>query len=301
MPPYTYRDQSLEGLANGDYFAVQRQRQFLLLRWQVKFLFVVVTVACASLLPLHYTLLYHSYQQGTCTITDKQVQESDSTDKSGDVSRWYTPLVSYNVHTIDGKLISTTGIDGPFKNTGYGGYDPDSAQAIIDRYQVGQVTPCWYNPIKPETAFLAFYGYTFSDALTTFFLCLLCFAILAAFVYWLFDWTVWRLYALEKRGVVTHGTVLRSEKRGTKGSIAERVVSIIGFHTAEEPKREQHITVNGKLVRNRRVYICYDPFYPRYRCYGEWPTGQPYQVGALGIVSLFLVTFIIMLALWLAP
>jgi hypothetical protein len=298
---YTYQDQSLIGLASGDNFAIQRQRQFLQLRWQVKLLFIVLTVMCASLLPLHYTLAYHSYQQSTCTITDKQLQEHDSTNKSGNVtSRWYYPWLAYDVHTIGGELVSTTGFDGPLNKVSYD--DQDSAQKIIDRYQVGQTTICWYNPIESEKAFIIFYGYTISDALTTFLWCLLAFSALAAFVYWLFDRIVWRPYALAKRGVVTQGTVRRREVRGTNGSFTNKyTVSIIGFQTAEEPKRDQYVTVGGKLKRNCPIPICYDPFYPRYRRYGEWPPERHYRLGLISIALLLCISLIITIVLWLIP
>jgi hypothetical protein len=296
-PSYTYRDLSLAGIANGNYLAIQRRQQFLQLRWQVKLLFVALTIACASLLPLRYTQVYHTYQQGTCTITDKQVQEHDTKDKHGHItSRSYTPLLAYDVHIANGEQVSASGFDGP---TGVSYSSPTSAQDVVDRYQIGQTTPCWYNPLTPDKAFIIFYGYDFSDALGTFFWCLLAFAGFAGLVYWIFDWAIWRLYALEKRGVVTQGIVLRHEQRRSRNR--RYTVSILGFRAAEEAGQERYITVNDVLPLRTAVPVCYDPFFPRYRRYDAWPEYRSYTIGISGLVLLFLTAFIVMSIFWVIP
>lgn len=295
-PPYIYRDQSLEGLANGNYLAAQKRQQFLQLRWQVKLLFVVLTIACGSFLPLRYTLVYHTYQQGTCTITDKQVQEHDSTDKHGNVtSRSYNPVLTYTVHPANGEPVYTSGYDGP-NSVSY--YDPQSAQDVVDNYQMGQTTTCWYNPLMPSKAFIIFYGYNFSDALGTFSLCLLGFAVLAGLIYWIFDRAVWKPYVLARRGVVTQGIVLRHEERRTKNS--RYIVSIIGFRAAEEGM-ERTLETQNVLPLRTSVPVCYDPFHPSYRRYGEWPLPADYIIGVFGIAGLCLIASIVLLILWLVP
>jgi hypothetical protein len=298
QPSYAYRDLSLYYSASGaDYTHTEKRQQFLRLRFFIKLFLFLFIIGGALILPLHNTAVYSTYKQGSCTITDKQVQEHDSRDKHGEItSRTYYPVLSYTVHPLSGGQASATGFDGP-KQTGYS--TSDDAQAIADNYQIGETTTCWYNPAEPDKAFLTFYGYGEPDAIGTFILGLLGFIALAISVYLLFSWTVWRLYALWKRGVVTQGTVMRNEERRNRSS--KYIVSIIGFRALEEPNMGREITVRQALAPGSRVPVCYDPLYPRYRRYGAWPEGIVCVPGLLGIGILLLVAFIIMWVLWLIP
>ncbi|HEX3640912.1 MAG TPA: DUF3592 domain-containing protein [Ktedonobacteraceae bacterium] len=297
-PSYTYRDQTLFHPADGtNYVAASKRRQFLLLRFLVKVFFLLFAIGSAMILPLHYLAVYSTYRQGTCTITDKQVIEHDSKDKHGNItSRTYYPSFSYLVHPLSGEQTSATGYDGPSQAK----YDNSSdAQAVVDRYQIGETTSCSYNPAEPYKAFLVFYGYGTIDAMGTFFLGLLLLSGLAIAVYLMLDWMIWRLYALRKRGVVTEGTVLRNEERRSRHR--RYIVSIIAFRALEEPTREQQITISCELDVGSYFPVCYDPFYPRYRCHGGWPSSRSYVLGLLGIAGLLIIAFFIMLGLWVVP
>jgi hypothetical protein len=296
-PLYTYRDESLSALWQGDPIANQRRQRFLWQRFFIKLYFALLAIGWSAILPVHYDAAYTTYQQGSCTITDKQVQEYDAKDKYGNItSRSYAPVFSYEVHTANGGQASASGFDGPTSVK----YDNVAdAQAIADRYAIDQTTPCWYNPSMPRHAFLVFYGYRSSDALTMFFWNLLGSGIAAVLIYLLFDCYVWRLYALEKRGVLTQGRVLRHEERRNRSG--RYTVSIIGFQAAEEAAKERHITENGILPIGSPVPVCYDPFYPRYRRLYDWPALNAYFVGVAFMVLLLIIALIVMLVLWLVP
>lgn len=298
QPFYKYRDLSLYYSANSsDYMHAGKRRQSLRLRFFIKLLFFLSIIGGALILPLHNTAVYSTYQQGTCTITDKRVEEHVSKNKSGQITdRTYYPVLSYTVHPLSGGDASATGFDGP-RQQGYS--TSDGARAVTDQYRIGGTTACWYNPAKPEKAFLTFYGYNSSDAIGTFILGLGGFTALAIAVYLLFSWTVWRLYALWKRGVVTQGTVIRNEERRNRSG--KYIVSVISFRALEEPNRGREITVRYVFAPGSLVPVCYDPLYPRYRRYGEWPDGIACVPGLLGVAGLLLVASFIMLMLWLLP
>jgi hypothetical protein len=298
QPSYAYRDLSLYYSANGaDYTYAAKRQQFLRLRFFIKLCLFLSIIGGAMLLPLHDTAVYNTYRQGSCTITGKRVKEHVNKNKKGHVtSRTYYPVLSYTVHPLSGGQASATGYDGPTQQS----YSTSSsAREVADRYQIGETTNCWYNPAEPDKAFLVFYGYNMSDAIGTFLLSLLGFSALAISVYLLFSWSVWRLYALWKRGVVTQGTVMRNEERRNRSR--RYIVSIIGFRALEEPNMGREITVRQVLAPGSLVPVCYDPLYPRYRRYGEWPSGATCMPGFLGIAGLLLVASLIMLILWFVP
>jgi hypothetical protein len=296
-PLYIYRDESLSALWQGDPVAGQRRQQFLWQRFLVKLSFAVLTIGWAVILPVHYGAVYNAYQQGRCTLTDKQVQEYDSKDKFGHItSRSYAPVFSYEVQTANGRQAFASGFDGP-SSVQY--TDFADAQAITDRYAIDQTTPCWYNPSNPSHAFIVFYGYQSSDALATFFWNILGFGIFAIIVYLLFDWFVWRLYTLARRGVLTQGKVLRHEERRSRSR--RYTVSIIGFHAAEEAAKERYITGNASLLIGNQVQVCYDPFYPHYRRLYDWPAMDDYITRGAFVVLLLILALMGMLILWLLP
>jgi hypothetical protein len=299
LPPYAYRDLSLYYSANGaDYTYGGKQRQFRKQRFFIQICFFLFAIGGALILPFHNSAVYNTYQQGTCTITDKQVDKHVSKDKHGYVTDiTYYPQLSYTVHPAGSGQASASGFDGP-QQTGYS--SSSEAREVVDRYQIGETTTCWYNPAEPDKAFLVFYGYNMSDAISTYILCLTCFSAFALTIYLLLDWTVWRLYALGKRGVVTQGTVVRHEERRSKGG-SRYTVSIVSFCAFEEPNRAREIKVDQVIQPGSQVPVCYDPLYPRYRRYGQWPDGANYLTGLFVIVLLLVIASFVMLGLWLAP
>lgn len=97
-------------------------------------------------------ILYHhsyaaSYQPAQCLIQDEQVEEKQSSNEH-DSRLYYMPEFTYQVITPDrAKLDIYPGYAGP----GSGGPAQNSvdtseeAQAILNRYQIGQIYPCWYS------------------------------------------------------------------------------------------------------------------------------------------------------------
>jgi hypothetical protein len=298
QPPYTYRDLSLYySASSADYMHDEKRRQSLRLRFFIKLFLFFAIIGGAIILPLRDFTVYNTYKQGTCTITGKRVSVHTNKNKHGRVtSRTYYPVLSYTVHTLNGTQATATGFDGP-EQTGYS--NSVNAQEVTARYRIGQTTACWYNPTEPDKAFLTFYGYNMSDAMVTFILSLGGFTALAIAAYLLFSWTIWRPYALWKRGVVTQGRVLRNEERRNRSG--RYIVSIIGFSAREEPNQGREITVRQILAPGSFAPVCYDPLYPRYRRYGEWPDGIACVPGLLGVAGLLLVACIVMWVLWLVP
>lgn len=296
-PLYTYRDQSLSSLSRGDPIAVWKRQQFLRRRSLIKLSFIVLTVGWAALIAAHYVMVYASYQQGTCTITDKQVREYDTTSKSGDITdRRYVATFSYEVHLANGGQAVASDFDGPISRTN-GTFT--EAETIVDRYAIDQTVPCWYNPSEPSHAFLVFYEYQWLNAFDLFFSNVVGFGSFAVFVYLLFDWCVWRLYALARRGVLTWGGVRRYEQRSSR--YGRYTVSIVGYYIAEDLANERFITISNVLPSGCAVPICYDPFCPRYRRSGSWPAANDYVPGVILIGMLLSIVLVVMLILWLIP
>jgi hypothetical protein len=297
QPSYVYRDESLAALKQGDPIAIQRRQRFIWQRLFIMLSFVVLIISCAMILPARYSAVYATYQQGSCTITGKKVQEHENKDKHGRVtSRSYSPIFLYKVHTAHDGLAYARGFDGP---TSVHYPDFRTAQEVADRYEIGQRTSCWYNPSNPSHAFIVFYDYLLSDAIITLGLSLLGFATFYIALYFLFDWTVWRLYALAKRGVLAQGMVLRHDVRRDKSK--KYTMSVISFRAAEEAIKERSITVKKVLPIGSQVPVCYDPFYPRYRRYDGWPARSAYVLGAVGMGVSLIAAVIVMLFLWFVP
>jgi hypothetical protein len=118
--------------------------------------FLVVLVWADVLVPWRVN---HHYQETTCVVLDRRLDQhtffgGDST-YGGVGSVGYRPefLIQYNV---DGKTYQTWTYDPPPGRLvqHYEGTRVDS-QVTLDRFTVGQVYPCWYDPDEPSEAVLA--------------------------------------------------------------------------------------------------------------------------------------------------
>src|SRR5581483_3647996 len=184
-----------------------------------------------------------------------------------------------------------SGYDGP---TAQGYPASGNAQSIIDQYQIGQLVTCWYNPATPEKSYIVFHGFTASDSASISFGAFFGIGAFLLILYLLLDWTVWRLFALYKRGVVMQGRVAEvKESRDRYGKI--HYTSIINFQAREEPTRTRTIKVAGALSVGTLLPICYDPLFPRYRRNGEWPGLFGPLVGSITIGVVALIGFGILL------
>ena len=106
-------------------------------------------------------LQQQGYSSGQCTITARQLQHEVTTTtnttgngnttttitKTEDV---YAPSFEYRVRTADGRTYTADSYDGSDSYTS----DRAGQQTIVDRYNVGQSYPCWYNPANPTQAVL---------------------------------------------------------------------------------------------------------------------------------------------------
>ena len=106
-----------------------------------------------------YQLLQQQrYQAGQCTIIAKQLQHDVSTTTSttdnGNATTTtqdvYAPYFQYRLRTADGQSYMTSGYDGSDTYTS----DRTAQQGIVDRYNIGQSYPCWYNAAHPTQAVL---------------------------------------------------------------------------------------------------------------------------------------------------
>lgn len=298
QPPYNYRDQSLYPTPQMASAIQTRRQRFRTLRTFIQIGFVLLPLAGAWILANHYAATYNTYKRGICTINSKDVKEVDSHDKHGRITnRTYYPRLYYDVHTVKETQVSATGYDGPTAQ-GYSSYE--EAQTIVARYQIGQQVPCWYNPATPEKAFIVFYGFTSADWTLTAFWGICGFGAFMLITYLLFDWMIWRLLALHKRGVVTQGRVTKTKQtRDRSGKI--HYTSIVNFQALEEHGRERTIQVAGYQKVNTLLPVCYDPLFPRYRRNGEWPGYSGPVVGMMLITLLTISGLIILYLIWLTP
>jgi len=297
QPPYSYHDQSLFP-THDTLPAIKIKRfRFRLLRLGIQFCFVLLPFFGAWLLPEHFASVYNSYQQGTCTISYKDVNVVEHKDKHGTItSTSYYPRLFYTINNQNGVIASSSGYDGPSARE----YSFSSdAQTVIDRYQIGQTTQCFYNPTTPTKAFIIFYGYTDNDRGGNTFWSFLVFAGFSLIAYLLFDWAIWRSFALSKRGVTTPGKSVRHEERRTKSR--RYTVSIISFQALEEPARWREITIETVLPLGSQTPVCYDPFFPRYRRHLYTPDGCSMTAGVLTITVLGIIGLIILLIVWGIP
>jgi hypothetical protein len=298
QPSYSYRDQSLYPTPETLPTIMARCRRFRTLRTLIQIGFVLLPFMGAWILTSHYAATYNSYQQGSCTISSKGVKEVDSTDKHGNItSRTYYPQFSYEVYAANGAQATAVGYDGP---TAQGYSSSGEAQSVVDQYQIGQNVPCRYNPVTPEKAFIVFYGFTPSDSAGVSFWGFSSFGAFALLLYLLLDWTVWRLFALHKRGVVTQGRVSEvKERRGRYGKIY--YTSIICFQALEESARMRTIKVADDLGVGTILPVCYDPLFPRYRRNAEWPDPSSPSAAVSTIAVVSIIGLVILLGVWLIP
>ena len=147
QPPYRYRDPSLSPTPETFAAISARRLRFRWVRFLIQLGFILLPFVGAWIVTSHFAATYNTYQQGLCTVTGKDVNEVDATDKYGHItSRTYFPRLYYDVQGSNGVQASGSGYDGP---TAQGYPSADNAQSIIDQYQVGQGVACWYNPAAP--------------------------------------------------------------------------------------------------------------------------------------------------------
>src|SRR6266581_5070665 len=118
----------------------------------------VVLMVIASFFFVDYQNSF-THVEGSCTINNKDFSSyihhytTRETRGSGSNKRTYTVshtetrykgVMSYTIHTAD-------------QQTYPGTYDsdstsPSSVHDTLDKYQIGQSYPCWYDPLHPDTA-----------------------------------------------------------------------------------------------------------------------------------------------------
>jgi hypothetical protein len=102
---------------------------------------------------VYYFRLDWTYAQGTCIIeAGSTYHKNYSGDQNVDA---ILPQFAYLVKTQDGHQFQASGYSGPLH---YYTFDDVEAQQIVSRYTVGKSYPCWYNPLLPSQAVLAFNG-----------------------------------------------------------------------------------------------------------------------------------------------
>lgn len=300
QPSYSYRDQSLYPTPELLPAIMARRQRFRRLRTLIQIGFVLLPFVGAGILTSHYAATYNAYQQGSCTIITESVNEVDTTDRVGYIiSRTYYPQLSYEVHAANGALLAVAiGYDGP-RAQGYS--SSGEAHSVAFQYQIGQNVPCWYNPVTPEKAFIVFDGFTQLESVGVSSGGFCGFGAFALILYLLFDWMVWRLFALHKRGVVTQGEVSEIKKsRYRSGKI--HYTSIIYFQALEEESDRHRTTqVAGDLGVGTILPVCYDPLFPRYRRIGVWPGPSSPSAGIATIAVVSTIGLVILHAVWLIP
>ncbi|MBA2676872.1 MAG: hypothetical protein H0U76_00505 [Ktedonobacteraceae bacterium] len=84
------------------------------------------------------------YEEGSCTITNSQVETIDAE------STEYRPQIAFVLRTIDGRSYQTAGYDW----LQLGLPDQGRAQTLANKFTVGQTYACWYNPWYPSWTIL---------------------------------------------------------------------------------------------------------------------------------------------------
>ena len=298
QPSYSYRDQSLYPTPEMLPAILARRRRFRRLRTLIQIGFVLLPFVGAGILTSHYAATYNAYQQGSCTIISEGVHEVDTTDLGHIISSTYYPQLFYEVHAANGAQPIAMGYDGP-RAQGYS--SSGEAYSVAFQYQIGQNVPCWYNPVTPEKAFIVFDGFTQLESVGVSSGGFCGFGAFALILYLLFDWMVWRLFALHKRGVVTQGEVSEIKKsRERSGKI--HYTSFIYFQVLEEESdRHRTIPVAGDLGVGTILPVCYDPIFPHYRRTGVWPTPSSPSAGMATIAVVSTIGLVILHAVWLIP
>jgi len=88
---------------------------------------------------------FTTYKKATCTILNKQMLQSSS-----DGSTTYRPEFTFEFVDEYENIIETKGYDNwDVYSSGYSG-----KKKVLDRYQIGQSYPCWYDPQNPRNAVL---------------------------------------------------------------------------------------------------------------------------------------------------
>jgi hypothetical protein len=87
----------------------------------------------------------HEFVENTCTIIGKRLDE-----KVGDDGTLYRPefQIKYTVNNVELPPVWTYKINNPYSS------GKDSQQAIFSKFSLGQVVPCWYNPVDPSQVVL---------------------------------------------------------------------------------------------------------------------------------------------------
>jgi Protein of unknown function (DUF3592) len=86
----------------------------------------------------------------TCTILATQLGSTRGSGKSGPS---YRPEISFR-YRVGGKTFTCTGWDSWALAGDYGGGSAKFYERVLDRYEVGRTSPCWYDPADPSQAVL---------------------------------------------------------------------------------------------------------------------------------------------------
>ncbi len=94
------------------------------------------------------------YVQGQCTITEKHLEShlSTQTDSKGrsSTTMMYQPSFTYQVHAADGRVYTGD----RYQYSELSSSSRSHEQGILDRFQLNNTYPCWYNPASPAEAVL---------------------------------------------------------------------------------------------------------------------------------------------------
>ena len=90
------------------------------------------------------------WEPATCTILATQLGSTRGSGKSGPS---YRPEISFR-YEVGGKTFTCTGWDSWALSGDYGGGSAKFYGRVLDRYEVGATSPCWYDPADPAQAVL---------------------------------------------------------------------------------------------------------------------------------------------------
>ena len=244
-------------------------------------LMLLILAAIAGSTQFRPFFIYHTYQQGQCTILSGRV-----TSYSSKSHHYYKPSFEYTVQTTDGQQALSSGYDAPDQRT----FSSSDAHQVIYNYTVGTTYSCWYNPADPHHAVLVLRDYPITSLLGAFAGTTSIFFIGLALFTWLLYAGIYLPVLLMRRGALTQGQVTAQVKKRRKNR--HITVSRIAFQPQGYPPRE--FETAGAYPVGSWQLVCYDPYNPTNVKFGERPSGcGPVFLMLLSVVVVVAALFIL--------
>lgn len=92
------------------------------------------------------------FPEARCTILKKNIVTNSSTDSDGNVTENYAP--SFSLHVQPNNRNTAYDTQGSYSANQVSTNDYNQVSGIVNRFEVGQVYQCWYDPSNPSYTLL---------------------------------------------------------------------------------------------------------------------------------------------------